>query len=141
MNSMGGLDVGDLAVGNNTKAWQVAIMVEHQMQFDGSLGSAKFRPVVHREAKVNDGRIQTDQLILEAKLLLPDRLGSDGLEKFVKHFLEQLPRAMAICIGQGRSRRSFDAKMRQFAFATLESAFDFTQGVRTDRKSTRLNSS
>jgi hypothetical protein len=49
-------------------------VVEHQMQLHGSLGPLVLRPVIHRQIQVNDGRIKTDQFILEPDFFLPTAL-------------------------------------------------------------------
>lgn len=127
---MGGLDVGHLAIGDEAEARQVAVVVEHQMQLDRALGGAELRPVIHGQAQIDDGRIDADQFVLEAELLLAHRLGGDGLEQAVEDLLEQFPRTMPVGVRQRRARRRFDAQVSQLALATLQPAFDFPQGVR-----------
>ena len=129
MHLVGGLDVGHLAIGDDTEARQVAVVVEDQMQLDRALGGAELCPVVHREAQIDDGRIDADQLVLEAKLLLAHRFGGDRLEQAVEDLLEQLPRSMAVGVGQRRARRCLDAQVGELAFATLQPALDLPQGM------------
>ena len=95
------------------------------MQFHRALGAAKSGPVVHRQAKVDRGRVDTDQLIREAELLFALRLDDDLLEQAVEDLLEQLPRTVAVGIGQRRAGRDFDPQMGQFALAALQTTLDF----------------
>lgn len=124
-----GLDVRHLAIGDDAKARQVPVMVEHQMQLDCALGGAELCPVIHGKAQIDDGRIDADQFVLEAKLLLAHHFGGDRLEQAVEDLLEQFPRSMAVGVGQRRARRRFDAQVSELALATLQPALDLSQGV------------
>jgi hypothetical protein len=44
------------------------------MQLDRALGATKLRPVVHRQAQIDRGRIETDQLVIETELAFTLRL-------------------------------------------------------------------
>lgn len=70
------------------------------MQLDRALGGAELCPVMHGKAQVDDGRIDADRLVLEAKFLPARRDGGDRLEQAVEDLLEQFPRTMTIGIGQ-----------------------------------------
>jgi len=43
-------------------------MIQQQVQLDGSFGTPELRPVIKGGAQIDDGRVQTEQFILEAKL-------------------------------------------------------------------------
>lgn len=126
---MGSLDVSHLAIGDDADTRQLAVMGEDEMQFDGPLGATELRPVIQRQAQVDHGRIQADQLVLEAEFLLAHGLGGNGFEQSVEHLLEQLPGTMAIGVGQRRARRCFDAQVGQLALAARQPAFDLSKGV------------
>ena len=127
--SPGGLDVGDTAISNQTEARQVAVVVEHQVQLDRTLGAAEPRPIVHGQAQVNDVRVEADQLVLDAELLFAHGFGCHDVEQAVEDLLEQLSGAMSIDVGQRRAGRGFDAQMGQLALAALQPTFDFPQRV------------
>ena len=129
LDLMGGTNVMYLALGDETKAWQVPIVVEHQMQLDRPFGAAKLGPVVHRQAQIDDGRVETDQLVLETEFLPAHRSGRDRGEQPVEHLFKQLPRSMAVGVGQRRAGGRLDAQVGQLAFATLQTAFNFPQGM------------
>ena len=126
-----GFDIGHAAISHQPEAWQVAVMVEDQMQFDGPLGATELRPVIHRQAQVDHGRVETDQLVLEAKFLLAHGLGRHDLEQPVEDPLEQLPRTVAVRVGERGPDRNADAQVNQLAFAALQSTFDLPQGMGT----------
>jgi len=74
-------------------------MIQHQMQFDRSLGLAELRPVIHGQTKVNDRGIQADQLVLETKLLLSSHLIPAKLKEIEEDLLIKFPRPVLIGIG------------------------------------------
>jgi hypothetical protein len=59
----------DFPLGNDSKAGQIAVMVEQQMKLNGSFGAAKLRPIKNTDAQVNHGGVQAHQLVLKAELL------------------------------------------------------------------------
>ena len=71
------------------------------MQFDRPLGASEFRPVVHRQAQIDDRRVEADQFILEAELLFTGSFCRYGTVQVIKDLLEQFPRAVAVGVGQG----------------------------------------
>ncbi len=74
---MGDLDVGHRAFGDDAEARQVAIVIQHQMQLHRTFGTRVPRPIEHRQAQLDQRRIQADQFVLEAELAprLPPHLG------------------------------------------------------------------
>ena len=71
-------------LGDDSKAGQASIVIEEQVQFDGSLGAAELRPVEYFQAKVNDRCIQAVELVLEAKGLRGrDSLAAPGRAIFI----------------------------------------------------------
>jgi hypothetical protein len=120
----GGLDVGDCAVSYQAEARQIAVVVEHQVQLNGTFSAAVLRPIVHRQAQVDHGRVEADPLVLEAERVYALRLGGDRLEQSVEALLEQLPRTVAVRVGQRGTDRDVDAQVGQLAFAALQPAFD-----------------
>ena len=97
-----GIDIGNLAVSDQPEARQIAIVVEHQVQFHRAFSSLELRPVIHRQAQVNDGRIEADQFVFEPEFLFAGRFAGNNIEQCVEDLLEQLRRAVAVGVGQGR---------------------------------------
>jgi hypothetical protein len=127
---VGRLDIMHLALRDDAEAGQVAVVVEHQMQLHRALGAAKLRPVVHRQAQVDHGRVDTDQLILEAELALAAHLGSNLLEQSVEHLLRKLPRAVRIGVGQRGAHRHLDPQVGKLALAAPQTALDLSERMR-----------
>ncbi len=82
-------------------------MIQQQVQLDGSFGTPELRPVIKGGAQIDDGRVQTEQFVLEAKLASPavGQLLTTG-QQFQEHRLIQLPGAMLIGVGLGLARGS-----------------------------------
>ncbi len=74
-----GLDFMHRPLGDVRKAGEVAVVIQHQMKFDGSFGGSKLRPVKDAQAEVNDGGINAVQLILEPKFSFALPRGLRGL--------------------------------------------------------------
>ena len=64
------LHISHLALCDNGKRGEVAIMIQKQRQFDRSLDSAKFRPDKEGDAEVNDRGIETTSLFLNRNFFL-----------------------------------------------------------------------
>jgi hypothetical protein len=124
------LDVGHLAVSDEAETGQIAVMVEHQVQFHRPLGATELRPVIEGQAQIDHGRVQTHQLVLEAELLLAHPFGRHDPVQAVEHLLEQPPGAVAVGVGERGAGRGFDAQVGKLAFTALEAPFDLPQGVR-----------
>ena len=105
-------------------------MVEHQVQLYRPLGAPKLRPVEDANAEVDHRRVQAHQLVLEAELVFGRDAAADPLQQLVEHLLIQLPGPMAVGIGQRRSRRRLNPKVRKLAFTALQAAADLAQRVR-----------
>jgi hypothetical protein len=67
---IGQFDIAPLGFREQHVSWQVIVMVEQDMSFDATLGAAEVRPREHGEAQRDGGRIQRQQLILEAEPVL-----------------------------------------------------------------------
>jgi hypothetical protein len=108
----GGLDVGDFAVSHPAEARQIVVVVEHQVQLDRTRGAAVLRPIVHRQAQVDHGRVEADQRVLEAEFMFAHGCSRHDVEQPVEHLLAQFPRTMAIGVG---ARRAGSASMLRWA--------------------------
>jgi len=62
------LDVMNLALGDDTEAGQVPVMVEHHVQLHRSLGAPKFRPIEDTHTQIDHRRVQAHQLVLKRNL-------------------------------------------------------------------------
>ena len=99
------------------------------MEFDGSFGLAEKSPVKEADRQIDESRIQAEELIFEAELLLSDSLALEASEKQEEHFLEELPRAVFVGIGQGGVTGGGDAEVFQFTLTSAQAAGDFPEGM------------
>ena len=121
----GHLDLLHLARRDDHKAWQVALVVEQQMQLHGTLGALVFRPVVERGAQVDHGRVQGDPRVTKAEAADFSRRLLAALVQRLKQALVQLPRSVLVSIGQGRTSGSLgDSQVAELAFAAGQSPAD-----------------
>src|ERR1700680_2355010 len=106
-------------------------MIQQQVQLDGSFGTPELRPVIKGGAQIDDGRVQTEQFVLEARLAPPAmRQFLTAGQQFQKHRLIQLPGAMLIGVGQGRARGSSrHSQMLQLPSGGCQSLANFAQAV------------
>jgi hypothetical protein len=118
-----------LAVGDHEQSGQVAVMIEGEVQFHRPLGPAKHGPGKHLRAQIDDGRIETEQLVFESK-----RLGSrDGLtprKHLVEDGLIELPGPVRIGVRERRPARDGRPEMRQPTLAAGQAATDLPQRMR-----------
>ena len=125
------LDLVRLAGGDDHKLWQVALMIEQQMELHRPLGALVARPVEQRSTEVDHRGVQGQQAVTKTET--PGRVhpARTALIKLFENALEQLPGPVPVGIGQGGARRSVaQAQMAQFALAGRQSPADFAQGVR-----------
>ena len=80
---------------------QIALMIEQQMQLDRALGLFEPGPIENFGAQIDHCRVQTYQLVLEAKFpLLALRQRLAFAEQLMEYGLVQLPGALFVGIGQ-----------------------------------------
>jgi len=105
------------AVGDEGEGRQVPVMIEHQVELDGSLRLPELRPGGEGEALVDGGGVQAVERIFEAEVLhfpWPNRLALG--EEFAKEPLVELRGLVGIGVGQRAfARRRFDAEMIELA--------------------------
>lgn len=68
-------------------------MVQEQVEFEGSFGLTKLRPIKDRDTEINDGSVQTVQFVLEAKFVSIWDFSLGLLEQLKKERLKDLLRA------------------------------------------------
>jgi hypothetical protein len=82
---------------------EIAVMVQKKVELDRPFGLAEGCPVEKGRAKVDHGRVETEESVLEAELLLWCN-GSALTEKLIEHLLVKLPRTLLVGIGERGSR-------------------------------------
>jgi len=123
--------IGHLPLGNDGKGGQIPVMIQEQMQFDGSLGPSEVGPVKDRQTEVNGRRIETDQFVLKTEFLFLRNLTSTAVQEFEKEELIKLPGAVFIRIGQSRVAGSVDPQMFQLPFTTSQPSGDLPERMGT----------
>jgi len=121
----------DFTFRNHAVARQVPTMVQQEVQLDRSFRGAELRPVEYGRAQIDNSGIQAQQFTRQAQLCTGFGHAQPLLaihEQLMKHRLEQLPRPVAIGIGQrGTCRRLRQPQMLQLALAGLQSFSDLAQ--------------
>ena len=82
--------------------WQVAVMVQQQVQFHRSFGPTPARPVEHTGAQLNGGAVQAQEPILETELLA----GADGAavgQQIIKKPFKKFPGPVRVGVGKRRA--------------------------------------
>lgn len=118
-----------LPLRDHGKRRKVPIMVQKQMQFDGPLGPSETGPVEHRQAEIDRGGVEADQLLLEPELLFPSPLHPATLQRLEEDLFIKLPGAMLVAIGQGGAAGSGDAQMLELPFTACEASGDLPEGM------------
>jgi len=113
-----------LPLGDYSKIGKITIVIEQQMQLYRSLGTAEPRPVIHAQAHIYHGRIKTQKLVLEPKLVpLLHRLPATPAEKLKKYTLIKFIGPVFVGIRKRRmARRFLHPYMPQLTQAGLQSA-------------------
>jgi hypothetical protein len=127
------LDVTGFSVGNHGKRWQVAVMVQKQVELDGPFGPSKLSPVEQGKRQVDDAGIQAYELVLEPKLPAGAAASHTELtfcQELLKHGLVERPGAVGIGICErGAFRRNANAQVLKLAFAASQSSADLAEAM------------
>jgi hypothetical protein len=116
-----------VARGQHHEGGQTAVVIEGEMQLHRAFGPLKDRPGKGLDTQLDHGRIETQQLVLEAKAVRAGRRATLP-EQLIEDRLKQGPRTMLVGVRQGRALgRTRHPEMLQFAFATRQPATDLAQ--------------
>lgn len=122
----GNSDIVFFPIGNMGKGGQIAVMIQKQMQFHGTLGAAKSGPGKQGQTQRDGGTVQRQELVSETEAMFPQPCHLADIKRLVKQVAVQLPGAMGIGIGQGGFVGSLlDTQVTEFAQAAGQSAADF----------------
>ena len=101
------VDLVCLAIRDSDKAWDGTPQIQERMQFDRALGLAKRCPGIHREAKIDGGRIEgVDRRIQIDAQRLVEVKRPGNCNQMLSVVRINLPRSCRIGIGQGVARQS-----------------------------------
>ena len=98
---VGGGDIGSLAIGDHSEVWQIAVVVQKQMELNGTFGLTEVSPGKQAETEVDGGGVEAEQLVLEAKPLLFARaLAAAEVPQMKEGLLIELPGTVGIGVGK-----------------------------------------
>ncbi len=130
MELPGYLNFRRYAVGDDGEVWEIPIMIQEKVQFDGSFSAAKASPVEHLETQIDNGGIHADQFVLEPKLPFPDvDLTSASIIESQKDKLVKFPRTMLIGISQSGMAGRSDTQMLEFTFAASQTSRNLSERI------------
>ena len=96
-----GDDIGSLAIGDHGEVRQIAVVVQQQVELNGDFGLTEISPRKHAQTEVDGGGVDTEQLVLEAKLLLFTRtLATAEIPQMKEGILIKLPGSVGIGVGK-----------------------------------------
>jgi hypothetical protein len=97
-----GDNIGSLAIGDHGEVRQITVVVKQQVELNGTLGLTEVCPGKQAQAKVDGGRVEAEQLVLEAKSLLFTRaLAAAEVPQVKEGILIKLPRAVGVGVRKG----------------------------------------
>jgi len=127
------LDVATLGLGEEHVSREVIVVIEQDVSFDAALGASELSPRKHRKAQRDGGRVQRQQLVLEAEFVFAGAqalLLAEARQRGPEQFFEQGGGAVLVGVGQGGSAGRFgDTEMDQTAQATGQAVADIAQGI------------
>src|ERR1019366_8347751 len=107
--------------------------VHEHMGFAPAFGATELGPGKEGQAKGDGGRIEREQLVLEAESALANAqllLRAEALQGGIEQFLVKRGGAMLVGVGQGGFVGSFgDAQMHQLAQTAGQAVADLAQGI------------
>ena len=125
----GDFDIRDLSLAQDGKLGKVPVVVQEQVQFDGSLGPSEMSPIKDAQTQVDGGRIEANQFVFEPEFLLSWKLTSTSVEQPTKEMLIKLPGAMLIRVGQGGATGGSDIKVFQFPLTASQTPSNLPEGM------------
>src|SRR5207247_1292715 len=112
---------------------QVAVMVQEQVELNGTLGPSELRPVEKRKRQVDHARIQAHELVLEPELLArsaPDHGRLALCQQLLEHRLVERPRPVRVGVGErGPLRGIGKAQVFELALAARQTPADLAEAV------------
>ncbi|MBP1608506.1 MAG: hypothetical protein H6Q04_741 [Acidobacteria bacterium] len=133
--SASNLDVTGLSIGDYGKRGQVAVMVQEQVELDGTFGPSKLSPVEQRKRQVNDAGIKAHELFLEPELFAGAMASNTQLtfcQELLKHGLVEQPGTIGISVCEsGAFRGNANAQVFKLALAAGQPSAGLSEAVRS----------
>jgi len=97
----GGGDISSLAIGDHGEVRQIAVVVKQQVELNGAFGLTEVSPRKQAETEVDDGGVEAEQPVPEAKHLLFTRaVAAAEVSQMKEGILIELPGTVGIGIGK-----------------------------------------
>ena len=124
-------NIGRLGIGDHSEIRQITIMIQEEMELDGTLGLTEVSPGEKAETKVNGGGIKAEQSVFETEFpLLSGALVAEQVTQMKEDFLIQLPGAMGIGVGKSAlGRSSAQSQMAELATGDGQAVADLSQAL------------
>jgi len=121
--------MGD-AVGDLGEDGGVALVIEQEVELDRTLGLTIGSPVEEGDTEFDEGGVETEELVLEAELLLARGDGPDPLQKLIEDCFIEPEGSFLVGIGEGGAAGGLgDAEMRKLPQAAGPASADLPLGV------------
>jgi len=122
-------DVVFLAVGHDAEVRKVAVVVEEQMELDGSLRSPKLGPIEDRDAQVDDRRVEREKAPVESESVLR-RVHPAAIAETDEQVPVEGPGPVLIGVRERRAGGSRDPEVAQLAFGRGQAVADLAKRLR-----------
>jgi len=122
-------NIGCLPLGDHGEIGQIPVMIQEEMELDSALGLAEVSPGEKAETKVDGGRIEAEQLVLETEFpLLSRALAAEEITQVKENLLIQLPGTMGIGVRKGAlGRGGMQSQMTELAAGDGQAVADLPQ--------------
>jgi len=126
-----GVDIDSFAIGDHGEVRQIAIVIKQQVELNGALGLTEVCPRKQAETEVDGGRVEAEQFVLEAKLLLFARaLAAAEVPQVKEGILIKLPGTVGIGVGKRTLGRSgAQSQVTELAAGDGQSVADLPQAL------------
>jgi hypothetical protein len=123
--------IGSLAISDYGKVWQIAIVIQQQVELNSAFGLTEVCPGKQAETEVDGGRIEAKQLVPEAELLLFARaVATAKVPQMKEGILIKLPGTVGVGIGKGAlCWGSAQSQVTELATGDSQSVADLSQAL------------
>jgi hypothetical protein len=123
--------IGSFTISDYGKVWQIAVVIQQQVEFNGAFGLTKVSPGEKAQTKVDSGRVEAKQLVSEAELPLFTRtLATAKVPQMKEGILIKLPGTVGVGIGKcALCRGSTQSQMTELATGNCQAVADLPQAL------------
>jgi hypothetical protein len=124
-------DIGSLAFGDHREVRQIAVVVKEQVELNGTLRLTEISPRKQTETEVHGSRVEAEQFVLEAELLLFTRaLTATEVPQMKEGILIELPGTVSVGVGKcALGRCGTQSQVAELAAGDGQSVADLPQAL------------